>query len=300
VKHNSHRLAGRRGGLSLLVVVVIAAISALGVASPALAAPKGAFAVFSNCPLTISEGCQWSKTESGKFVIGKQTVPITNPIYLESGFVENPVTEQEVLIGAANGKTLSHSPQNVPGGLLDFVNCKEISNFFERVACELVFENGTTGVNATAELAGKPAPIELNLGNLFNETGTVFTMPVKIHLENPLLGSECYIGSETAPIDIALTTGTTSPPAPNKAIKGSAGTVGFAEEGKINEIKGVSLVNNTFAAPGANGCGGSIESLILDPIINAKLGLPATSGHNTSVLTGTIEQTAARFVKESE
>ena len=299
MRDQTSRVGGRKSHLTGLVAVLVVVIGALGVASPAMATPKGAFAVFANCPLSISEGCNYTKVSSGEFVIGKQAVPITNPIYLESGFVEAENGE-ELLIGAANGKTLSHSPQNVPGGLLDLVNCKEISNFIERVACELVFENKTTGVNATAELAGPVAPIALNEGNDLEETGTVFTMSIRLHLENPFLGSECYIGSNSSPIIIPLTTGATSPPLPNKSIHGKSGTLEFPEEGKINEIKNASLVNNSFAAPGTNGCGGILFSWLLDPIINGKLGIPATAGHNTAILNATVEQAGVRAVKASE
>ena len=44
----------------------------LRVASPALAVPKGEYAVFTSCPLSNPgvEGCLVGKTESGEFVIG--------------------------------------------------------------------------------------------------------------------------------------------------------------------------------------------------------------------------------------
>jgi hypothetical protein len=286
--------------MGLLITAIVAVLAALSVASPAFAAPKGAYAVFSDCPLTSSEGCIYSKTEGGEFVVGKQKVPITNPIYLQSGFVENPATGELELIGAADGKTLSKSPQNVPGGLLDLINCKEISNIVERIACEVVFENKLTGVNATAELTGPPVPIALNEGNLLEGTGTVFTMPVRLHLENTFLGSECYIGSSSSPIEIPLTTGATSPPAPNKSIKGSPGNLEFLEGGELISISKVSLVNNSFAAPAVNGCGGILFSWLLDPIIDGKLGLPAAAGHNTAILNGKLEQAGVGSIIASE
>jgi hypothetical protein len=48
---------------------------------------------------------------------------------------------------------------------------------------------------------------------------------VKVRLENPFLGSECYVGSNSSPVVLNLTTGTTSPPAPNKPIKGTVGNI---------------------------------------------------------------------------
>jgi len=48
-------------------------------------------------------------------------------------------------------------------------------------------------------------------------------LPVKVHLENPLFDSKCYVGSSSTPIWWELTTYKTNPPAPNKPIEGSSG-----------------------------------------------------------------------------
>ncbi|MHB8242512.1 MAG: hypothetical protein ACYDHN_11025 [Solirubrobacteraceae bacterium] len=289
-------------GLRKRVLVGIMALTALASAfaasSPALATPTGEYAVFAQCPLSSPEvqGCVWAKTESGEFVVGKEKIPITNPIILQGGFHENEAEEQ-FFLGAANGETLSKSPQKVPGGLSGLVKCNEISNTIERIACEVVFENGTTGVNATTELAAPASSIGLNESNLLGEEGTALTLPVKVHLENTFLGSECYIGSNSSPLVINLTTGTTSPPAPNKPIKGSAGTTSVNSEGTILTISKNSLVNNSFSTPGSSGCGG-IFSFLIDPIINSKLGLPSAAGHNTAILNGTLKQAGAPRVRE--
>jgi hypothetical protein len=39
----------------------------------------------------------------------------------------------------------------------------------------------------------------------------------------PLLGSSCYVGSSARPLQLNLTAGATSPPAPNKPISGKRG-----------------------------------------------------------------------------
>ena len=286
---------------SLVVIAVLAASLATlaATASTALATPKGDYAVFSDCPLSHPElaGCVFAKTESGKFIVGKKTVPIEKTITLQGGFTQGETGL--TFVGAADGNTLSKTPQNVPGGLAGLINCKEISNFFERIACELIFENKLTGVSATTELAAPASSIGLNPINLLNEEGTALSLPVKVHLENPFLGSSCYVGSNSAPIILELTTGTTSPPLPNKPIKGSKGTIGFAGEGGILVLSKNSLVNNSFAAPGTNGCGG-IFSAIIDPLVNASLGIPSAAGTNTAILEGVLEQTAAESVKEHE
>jgi hypothetical protein len=288
---------GRLLGASLALGATVVALTA---AAPALATPTGEFAVFAQCPLKNTElsACLWAKSETGEFVAGKQKVPITNPITLQGGFIENEETGALKFVGAENGVTISHSPQTVPGGLAGLINCKEIKEIIERIACELFFENSFTGATETTELAAPASSIGLNEANLLSETGTALSLPVKVHLENPFLGSACYLGSNAHPIVIEFTTGATSPPPPNKSIKGKLGTISVVGEGSILKISNNSLVNNSFAAPGATGCGGFLVELLLDPIINAKLGLPAAAGHNTAILSGTLEQAGAEPVRE--
>jgi hypothetical protein len=268
-----------------------------------MATPKGEFAVFADCPLQVPElnACLFATTESGEFTIGKKTVPIVKPQILQGGLKE---TETGVaFVAAKDGNTLPKTPQKVPGGLSGLVNCTEIkgSGFLEkalRASCEAIFENGVTGVNATVELAAPASQIQINLGALLSATGTALQLPTKVRLENPLLGEKCYIGSNSAPVVIALTTGTTSPPLPNKPISGKVGELEFTESG-ILRVHNNSLVNNSFAAPATNGCGGIFEFL-LGPIINSQLGVPSAAGHNTAILNGTLQQAAASAVKASE
>jgi hypothetical protein len=274
-------------------------LAALG-ASPAMAAPKGEYAVFADCPVSnpALSGCIAAKSESGEFKVGSQTVPLAKTQLLQGGFIEEASGILK-FVAAADGNTLPKTPQKVPGGLSGLVNCTVISNLIERVACEVVFENGATGVNATVELAGPASSISLNEENLLTETGTALTLPVKVKLENAFLGSQCYIGSNSSPLTINLTTGTTAPPLPNKPIKGKLGSISTRAEGGILVISNNSLVNNSFSAPGASGCGG-LFAFLIDPIINSKLGLPAAAGRNTAILNGKLEQTGAESARESE
>jgi hypothetical protein len=285
-------------GLASILVLV-----ALAVASPALAVvhhPKGEYAPFADCPLSNTEisTCLLATTEGGEFVVGKETVPITNIITLQGG-VKGFFSGFETFVAAEDGNTLSKTPQKVPGGLAGLVKCNEISNLIERVACELVFENGVTGVNATTELAAPATSIGLHTLNLLGASGTALSLPVKVHLENPFLGSSCYIGSNAHPIVIEFTTGTTSPPAPNKPITGNPGELGLNGPETIITIKNNALVNNSYPAPGAEGCGG-IFSFLVDPIVDSKLGLPSAAGHNTAILKGTLKAAAVEAVRASE
>jgi hypothetical protein len=292
-----------RRGIGLMGLVLAVSLAMLALTSSAYATvhhPTGEYAVFNECPLSnpAVTTCIVAKSEKGSFTIGKEKVPIEKTITLQGG-VDKFFTGEEEFFGAENGNTLTKVPQKVPGGLAGLVKCNEISNFLERIACEAVFENGLTGVNATTELAAPASSIKINTIALATAKGIALSLPLKVHLENPLLGSSCYIGSNAHPIVIEFTSGTTSPPKPNEPITGKPGVNKFNEAETILTNSGNELVNNSYAAPGAEGCGG-IFSVIIDELVNKKLGLPSTAGHNTAILAGTLLAGAATAVKESE
>jgi hypothetical protein len=222
-------------------------------------------------------------TESGEVVLGSKTVPIVNPVTLQGGL---GVQEEGFapFVAATNGVTLSKTPQPVPGGLAGLVNCKEIKNVLLRLSCEAVLENGVTGVNSTLELARPASEIVVSENNLAAEEGVALKLPVKVHLENPFLGSSCYVGSSGSPMIWNLTTGTTAPPGPNEPITGNTGFIDFLEEGRIAFGEEIVLVDNAWSAPGVSGCGGPLVELLLNPVVNVSAGLPAKAGKNTAIL----------------
>lgn len=286
----------------LALCALAASLMCLASASSALAVehhPKGAYEKFKDCPLSnpAAEFCLFAKTESGEVVIGKKTVPIVNPITLQGGLHE--ISEENVeFIAAEDGNTLSKSPQPVPGGLLGIMAPSFLPEFLRKQFEEFI-NKGITGVTATTELAGPAKSIKLNLNHLIEAEGTALELPVKIKLDNPFLGSKCFVGSNSNPILIDLTTGTTSPPKPNSPITGKVGEVAFEESFTIVKIANNSLVNNSFAAPTSEGCGG-IFSFLIDPAVNAQLELPSAAGKNTAILNGTLNQAVAEAVKASE
>jgi hypothetical protein len=287
------RLASIRKQTLLLAMVLAVSAAALSVASPALAAPKGEYEIFAHCPLahTPLSGCLVAKTESGEITIGKKGVPIVNPITLQGGFVNE---KHGILkfVGAEGAETLSKTPQPVPGGLLGIIAPSFLPKFLQELFNEFI-NKGPLGVTATTELAAPASSIGLSEDALLLEEGTALSLPVKVKLDNLFLGSECYIGSESSPIVINLTTGTAG------ALKGKVGEITSRAEFGILVIKNNTLVNDTFTAPGASGCGG-IFSFLIDEAVNAELGLPSGEGSNNATLNGTLEQTSAELAKEHE
>jgi hypothetical protein len=287
-----------------LLAVAAVSLAVLGFAAPALALkPTGDFVNFGNCPTKVTgvNFCVFAQTTSGEFKVKKTTVPITKTITLQGGIIENLETGAETWVNAANGaETLSKTPQNVPGGLLKIVAPTFFPEILQIIFNEFI-SKGITGVNATAELVG---PITIKRGALFEGSPDALGLPVRVHLENGFLGPKCYVGSSSKPVNIELTTGTTSPPLPNLPITGSFGEVEIKDEGQLAILRKNSLVNNTFSAPTSEGCGSQILfglfTGIIDGAVDSQLELPSASGNNTAILNGTLENASASGVIASE
>ncbi|HEY2054314.1 MAG TPA: hypothetical protein VGH14_10310 [Solirubrobacterales bacterium] len=284
------------------MAMLVAALATFGFA-PAASAHTGIWANFDYCPSTNPSAvkCIHSLTTGGRVVLGKKNVPIVNPVTLQGGLTKPErvgINFVAHMIAATNGETLSKTPQPVPGGLAGLVNCKEIENFIARIGCEAVFENGLTGVNATLELAQPANEVLVNENAILEREEVALKLPVKVHLENPFLGSSCYVGSSSTPLIWNLTTGTTAPPAGHTPLTGEEGLVEFLESNEIIRLTGTELVENNWPAPHASGCGGWPLEYIIDPIIDASVGLPSAAGVNEAVLVNTIVQANAAQVNE--
>jgi hypothetical protein len=276
------------GGLMGVLATLVFASSAFASSHH----PTGEFAQFSECPLnreTITD-CVYSVTTGGSVTIGAKTVPIENPVILQGGF--EGVSPNIDFFGAENGDTLSETPQPVPGGLVGVTAPKWWPKFVQDWFNGLISE-GFTGVNAIVKLAKPATSIELNTEALLNREGTTLGLPVKVKLENAILGNNCYIGSNTTPMQLNLTSGTSG------SLEGSFGTLTFNEEFTLITVTGAAIVDGTFEAPAAQGCGG-IFSLFVDPLVNSILGTPSKSGKNAAILEADFQDGAAFAVRESE
>lgn len=282
---------------------IAAALAAMAIVpSQAFAAshhPTGEYAQFAECPLSnpAVQACVFSESNGGYFEMGAKTVPLKNPVILQGGLEFNAKGES-TFVGAENGETLSKTPQPVPGGLLGIVAPSWWPSWLQSWFNNQINE-GLTGVTATVELAAPASSVKLNTLNLLTEKGTAISLPTKIKLSNAILGSSCYIGSSSSPVVIDFTSGETSPPPPNEPIHGAAGEFSVNEAGTIITLAGGKLVNNSFGAPGAHGCGG-IFSFFIDPLVNSIVGLPSPAGTNTAILEGKLQTAVAEAVKGSE
>jgi len=226
------------------------------------ATPAPGYSQFAGCP-TATEiptvtACIRADITGGNFKMGSKNVPLSKPIAITGGW--DPVT-QNVYPGPGGGMT--KVKQLVPGGIIGITGLDWLVNFLSIEGLQLF---------AVTEIAGQP------------KSGfTTLTMPVRVHLVNPTLGNNCYVGSFTNPIVLNLQTETTSPPPPNTPITGIPPTFGFDPATETISATGGQFVDNSFAAPGASGCVLTLFGFIpisINGLVNTQSGLPAAAGNN--------------------
>ncbi|MDV6267613.1 MULTISPECIES: hypothetical protein [Rhodococcus] len=195
------------------------------------------------CPAT-AESCVSVVVNSGTFKNNGFNLPIGDGdmiIAAEAGAGEGVST---VLLPRDDGHFGVYAkPMTVPGGVLGI---------------DLPFNNlfGLAGVTAEVQAVGVP---------VFNDliTNMDISLPVRMKINNAFLGNNCYLGSETAPVNFHLTPTADSSPAFEVAPSGSL---------KVSPVKSATT---DFAIPSASGCG---PFGVLNPIVNWRAKAPATSG----------------------
>jgi sugar lactone lactonase YvrE len=230
-------------------------------------AGPGAWAPFNRCPVddpamlatdqvNTFELCLGSNSTHGSIKIGNLPVQTTGNTNLQAGLV-GPSGDQLTVI-APPGGALVADPVQITGTPV-----------------------GT--VTALTQSAGTPTDFNLFAGIA---TGVpIITLPIKIQLQNPALGPSCFIGSDQDPIVLH----------PENTDFSNAISVGgffqFDPNGVPNLvgvdasllITGAVQGDDTFAVPGASGCGPNGDGS-LDAAVNAIVGLPSPSGNNQLVL----------------
>jgi hypothetical protein len=239
----------------LLVMLAVTALAPL-VPSAAMASPSPGYEEFSECPDKgvddEIEACLITTVTGGHLQIGSKNTPIEDPITLVTA-----TSEDTAYVGHFDG-----GRQRIPGGLIGITGLDWLTFLFPFDLLKLYAE---------PELAG---PIT---------GGDAIGLPLKLHLDNPLLAPTCYVGSDSNPVQLNLTTGTTNPPPPNQPITGQDGTAtpDPVLPGVIRST-GIIFVDNEFAAPAASGCDLLFFGLI-NALVNTQAGLPSPAGTNETV-----------------
>ena len=255
-------------GTRRLIYAVASALAATALLVPAASAttPAPGYEQFAGCPSPAENPsigiCVRSVVKGGHFQMGNKNVPISKPITLSGG------TDSNLEHFAYNSKGgMTPVKQLVPGGVIGLTGLDWLVNFLNIEQLQLF---------AVTELAGTP---EL-------KGPTAITLPIKVHLINPVLGNNCYVGSSSNPIKLNLTTERTNPPPPNMPIEGVIPSFTFDEETEILHLFNGIYVDNAFAAPGASGCVLTLFGFIpvsINGLVNSNSGLPAAAGTNETV-----------------
>lgn len=254
----------------ILVAAVLSALASMAILASAAeaAAPAPPYQDFAGCPSPSENDtvayCFKADFSGGQLTLGNREIPITNPIVLRGGATQNT----GAYIANSEGGIVP-AKQIVKGGLVGVTGIEWLD--------KIITEKEALRVYATVELAGQPGSLE----------SSPLTLPIKVHLENPVLGNSCYIGSAAEPIQLNLITGTTSPPAPNNPITGQPLGEFESEAGRpeVLTANGGIFVDNSFSVPGANGCQFNLGSFhtSIDSLVNEAADLPSAAGHNTAV-----------------
>lgn len=266
-----------KGAKLLASVASVIALSAL--LSPAVqaATPAPGYEQFAGCPSPAENPsvvvCIRSTVKGGHFQMGNKDVPIKNPMVLSGGV-------DGALEGfSANSKGgLTPVKQLVPGGVIGLTGLDWLVNFLSLEGLKLY---------AVTELVGTP------------KVGATIQLPIRVHLINPVLGNNCYVGSAASPINLNMTPGTTSPPPPNTPISGVEPVFSLHEATEIGTYTGGTFVDNSFSAPGASGCVLTLFGFIpisINGLVNSASGLPAPAGTNETKQQIDIELTSVNRV----
>jgi hypothetical protein len=288
LSQNAHRsFSGRIRSMSRFAALMVIASGTFLVA--ASTGPAGAqskqtdlspsLAQFANCPVNVAAvaTCLYSSTTSTTFEIGSTTITSSAPTTLSLG-LKYTKSGQPVVVLPDNGTQALQSPAvPVPGGLTGIGP----------------LGGGVLAVTATPQLVGLPT---VSLANLLGGNGPGLTLPIDVLISTPtgLLGPDCTLGDASDPITLNLTTGTTNPPSPNTPISGSPGTTTSTPRGLIT-VSGMTLVDNSFAVPGAQNCG---TDGLLDSVVDLQKGLPSAAGSNTAILSGSSFTAPAKLVRK--
>ncbi|MFE6287484.1 hypothetical protein [Streptomyces sp. NPDC057877] len=281
---NRSALGARVATTATALGTALAAFAATGTATAAAAQPNGEWAPFTRCPvdapvmlaadgLAKTPQCVVAASASGSIKLGNTTVT-TGKTNLQMGVIQNSDGTSTV-VAPAGGALLADSA-TVPGGLLGLMCPSDMPGV--TAICEQLSNSTLNKITATVESVGTPYAFNQTAGIVTGEP--IVALPVRIHLQNPILGDNCYIGSRSNPI-VLRPENLTFPDFGISFFNGDGTTADDGEMSRIN-LTGATQNDDGFAVPGATGCGLGLG--LVNAAVNAKTGLPAPAGSNNLTL----------------
>lgn len=269
------------------------AATATVVRGPGYPPPRGIYRPFTNCPLNnpvmhevmpLSDppggyaACTAGEVVGGSITLGNITTQVSEPVNVQFGFFippRDPNIFPALAVPPLAGPSviLSTKPDLIPESLTTGLGCATAADVTIVNICRQAEARGGVynQVYALAQEAG-----QLRDFNLFD-----WIQPVKFKLINPLLGSNCYIGTDSDPVVVhpSLSVGPGggffSESDPQPAVHPD--TIFFGVTGAVAS-------DSTFSAPGVLGCGpGGVANVAVDEALDASSGLPAASGNSLTL-----------------
>jgi hypothetical protein len=272
--------------------------SSATVIGPGYPPPGGIYGQFTNCPLKnpvmhevmpITEAgggfaaCVAGLAIQGTVTLGTITTNIQLPVNVQFGFhippgdtnfYPAPVTPPL----AGQSAILATGPDLLPESLTTALGCSTATDPIVVNLCNEATSQGGVDDEIYA-LAQEAGPIT-------NFTLFSWTQAIKFQLINPLLGRNCYVGSNDAPVLVNPTLS-----------EGQGGSLFMDTDPHptthpdtfVLGIDGAIASDTTFPAPGVTGCGAGltgVQRAVVDGALDTGAGLPSTSGTNTLTLGG--------------
>jgi len=303
--------------LGLCIAAVLAVGAALASSALALSNPNIGWKKFDNCPTSNPATVHCSvadtyKRTGGFYSVGPITVPVTGQILLQGGYTEEEETEAgyySTIIPPEDGASaIKPVAEPIPVSVLNNVSEEEMNEFnwpqSLRESYDKAKLKGDFARGKTSELI-EPAGADLDFFSNYNllvEEGPAIIARVQILGENKWLkrlGGYCQIGSEANPIEQHLASGPSVSPLTGEEIHGKPGYATLVDNFEQAYLTETVLVDNTYAVPGAEKCGGSANEAYLDPVVNRAFGLPAVAGASTTELEGELYTATKRSVVEN-
>ncbi|GAA2774419.1 hypothetical protein [Streptomyces showdoensis] len=277
-------------------LTALGSFAAMGTATAAGPQLNGSWAPLDRCPvdapaMLAADGidatpqCVVSYSLSGSIKLGNTTVT-TGKTNLQFGAVQNIDGTTTVL--GTSGSSLIADSATVPGGLLGLMCPSDIP--FITDICRQLSDAKLNKITATMESAGAPSNFDQIAGVVTDQP--IVTVPVRIRLQNPFLGDNCYIGSKANPI-LLRPKNANAPEFGFEQFNGDGSPNAEGEMSRLN-LLGSTQYDDSFAVPGASGCGLGWFGVI-DAAVNLKTGLPSAAGKNKLILNNTQTHLAGLF-----
>jgi hypothetical protein len=273
---------------------------------PGYPPPGGIYAPFTDCPLKnpllqeipsvpqpIPNGlsvaaCVDGAVNGGSVKIGNITTPVVKPVDVQFSFDTLPNSSP----GGDNTNGISGyeygtlpPPEGVStviltqadrigASLSKTLGCPASDPTVESLCQQIGKTPGAENVYALAQEAG----------NITNFGVLAWTQRIKFQLINPLLGPNCYIGSNNNPIVLN----------PQLGVAPGGRLVQLVDPNPTKHpdtfvlaVTKATATDTTFTAPGVTGCGpGGANNIPIDLALDAGTGLPSPSGSNALTLIG--------------